>query len=276
MEDKKVKLTKKDRFKMFLRTNLQQASFNYERIHALGFAYDMISAIKKLYTKKEDRVDALKRHLTFFNVTPGAVGPVVGVTAALEEGKSEGKDITNQTIQSFKVGLMGPLCGVGDPIFWGTLRPITAAIGAGMALDGMIAGPLLFFLAWNILRMAGLYYGIEFGYSKGMSLIDNLRGNTLQKVTEVASIMGLFVIGALVQKWTTINVSLVVSEVTTNGEKIITTVQDILDQIMPGLLPLLLTLIVARMLKKNVSPMLIIFIIFVVGIVGYWLGVLGV
>lgn len=276
MEDKKVKLTKKDRFKMFLRTNLQQASFNYERIHALGFAYDMIPAIKKLYTKKEDRVDALKRHLTFFNVTPGAVGPVVGVTAALEEGKSEGKDITNQTIQSFKVGLMGPLCGVGDPIFWGTLRPITAAIGAGMALDGMIAGPLLFFLAWNILRMAGLYYGIEFGYSKGMSLIDNLRGNTLQKVTEVASIMGLFVIGALVQKWTTINVSLVVSEVTTNGEKIITTVQDILDQIMPGLLPLLLTLIVARMLKKNVSPMLIIFIIFVVGIVGYWLGVLGV
>lgn len=86
------KLTKKDRFSMFMRSNLQQASFNYERIHALGFAYDMIPAIKRLYSTKEQQVEALKRHLTFFNVTPGAVGPVLGVTAALEEGKSEGKD----------------------------------------------------------------------------------------------------------------------------------------------------------------------------------------
>ncbi|WP_276875968.1 PTS system mannose/fructose/sorbose family transporter subunit IID [Anaerococcus hydrogenalis] len=274
MNDKK--LNKKDRLKMFLRTNLQQASFNYERIHALGFAYDMIPAIKKLYTTKEDRASALKRHLTFFNVTPGAVGPVVGVTAALEEGKSEGKDISNQTIQSFKVGLMGPLCGVGDPIFWGTLRPIIAGIGASMALDGMIAGPLIFFFVWNIIRMAALYYGIEFGYNKGSSLIENLKGNTLQKVTEVASIMGLFVIGALVQKWTKININLVVSEVTTNGKTVVTTVQDILNQIMPGLVPLLLTLSVAKLLKKNISPMLIIFLIFVVGILGYWIGFLGV
>lgn len=274
MSDKK--LTKKDRFNMFMRSNLQQASFNYERIHALGFAYDMIPAIKRLYSTKEERVDALKRHLTFFNVTPGAVGPVLGVTAALEEGKSEGKDISNQTIQSFKIGLMGPLCGVGDPIFWGTLRPITAAIGAGMALDGMVAGPIIFFLAWNIIRMACLYYGLEFGYSKGMSLIDNLKGNTLQKVTEIASIMGLFVIGALVQKWTNVNISVVVSEVEANGQTVITTVQDILNQIMPGLLPLLLTILVSKILKKNVSPMLIIFAIFLIGIVGYWIGLLGV
>lgn len=274
MENKK--LTKKDRFSMFMRSNLQQASFNFERIHALGFAYDMIPAIKRLYSTKEEQVEALKRHLTFFNVTPGAVGPVLGVTAALEEGKSEGKEISNETIQSFKIGLMGPLCGVGDPIFWGTLRPITAAIGAGMALDGMVAGPIIFFLAWNIIRMACLYYGLEFGYSKGMSLIDNLRGNTLQKVTEIASIMGLFVIGALVQKWTNVNISVVVSEVEANGETIITTVQDILNQIMPGIIPLLLTILVSKILKKNVSPMLIILAIFIVGILGYWIGLLGV
>lgn len=270
------KLTKKDRFSMFMRTNLQQASFNYERIHALGFAYDMIPAIKRLYKTKEERSEALKRHLTFFNVTPGAAGPVVGVVAALEEGKSQGKDITNQTIQSFKVGLMGPLCGIGDPLFWGTLRPITAAIGAGMAMDGLIIGPLLFFFAWNIIRMACLYYGLEFGYKRGMSLIENLKGNMLQKITEIASITGLFVIGALVQIWTKVNINLVVSEVTTNGETIVTTVQDILNQIMPGIVPLLITLLVAKLLKKNISPMLIIFAIFIIGIVGCWVGILGV
>ena len=73
------KLTKGDRFNMFMRTNLQQASFNYERMHALGMCFDMVPAIKRLYDTKEEQVAALKRHLTFFNVTPAAVGPVLGV-----------------------------------------------------------------------------------------------------------------------------------------------------------------------------------------------------
>lgn len=210
------KLTKGDRFNMFMRTNLQQASFNYERMHALGMCFDMVPAIKRLYDTKEEQVAALKRHLTFFNVTPAAVGPVLGVTAAMEEAKANGADIDEGTIGSIKIGLMGPFCGVGDPIFWGTLRPITAAIGASLALTGSALGPVLFFLAFNIVRMAALYFGLEFGYKKGLDFVKHLAGNMLQKVTEGASILGLFVMGALVSKWTTINVPLVVSRVTNN------------------------------------------------------------
>lgn len=97
----------------------------------------------------------------------------------------------------------------------------------------------------------------------------------LQKVTEGASILGLFVMGALVSKWTTINVPLVVSRVTTNGKTTVTTVQNILDQLLPGLLALVLTLVVSKLLKKNISPIAIIFILFAVGIVGYGLGILA-
>ena len=269
------RLTKGDRINMFIRTNLQQASFNYERMHALGMAFDMAPAIKRLYDKKEDQVAALKRHLTFFNVTPAAVGPVLGVTAALEEAKANGADIDESTIGSIKIGLMGPFCGVGDPIFWGTLRPITAAIGASLALTGNILGPILFFLAFNLVRMAALYSGLEIGYKKGLDFVHNLAGNMVQKITEGASILGLFVMGALVSKWTTINVPLVVSKVTTNGETTITTVQNILDQLLPGILGLLLTLLVSKLLKKNISPIKIIFLLFAVGIVGYGLGILG-
>ena len=269
------KLTKKDRVSMFLRSNFQQASFNFERIHALGFAFDMVPAIKRLYHTKKEQSEALKRHMTFFNVTPGCVGPVLGVTAALEETKANGADIDEGTIGSIKIGLMGPLCGVGDPIFWGTLRPITAAIGASMALTGNILGPVLFFVLFNAVRLAALYFGLEFGYKKGLDLVKNLAGNMLQKVTECASILGLFVMGALVSKWTTLNVPLVVSKVTANGKTTVTTVQNILDQLMPGLLGLVLTLVVCRLLKKNISPILIIFILFAVGIIGYGLGILG-
>ena len=88
MENKNTsekKLTKGDLINMWIRSNFQQASFNYERIHALGFCYDMVPAIKRLYKTKEDQVAALKRHLLFFNVTPACTGPILGVVGAMEE-----------------------------------------------------------------------------------------------------------------------------------------------------------------------------------------------
>lgn len=155
----KKKLTKSDLLNMFIRSNFQQASFNFERIHALGFCFDMIPAIKRLYTNKEDQVAALKRHLLFFNVTPACAGPVLGVTTAIEETKANGANIEDGTINSIKIGLMGPLCGVGDPVMWGTLRPITAALGASLALTGNILGPVIFFLVFNAIRLAFLWLG---------------------------------------------------------------------------------------------------------------------
>lgn len=83
------KLTKGDRFNMFMRTNLQQASFNYERMHALGMCFDMVPAIKRLYDTKEEQVAALKRHLTFFNVTPAAVGSSLRCNSS--DGRSKSK-----------------------------------------------------------------------------------------------------------------------------------------------------------------------------------------
>ena len=114
MEQKKI--TQGDLVSMFLRSNLQQASFNFERIHGLGFCYDMIPAIKRLYPLKADQVAALKRHLVFFNTTPAVCGPVIGVTAAMEEARANGAAIDDGAINGIKVGLMGPLAGVGDPL----------------------------------------------------------------------------------------------------------------------------------------------------------------
>ena len=101
------KITKKDLFQTFLYSNFQQASFNFERIHALAFCVDMIPTIKRVYDTKEEQAAALKRHLTFFNVTPAVCGPVIGVTMAMEEARANGADIDDGTISSLKIGLMG-------------------------------------------------------------------------------------------------------------------------------------------------------------------------
>lgn len=271
-----TQITKRDLFKTFLYSNFQQASFNYERIHALAFCVDLIPTIQRVYKTKEDQVEALKRHLTFFNVTPGLVGPVIGVTIAMEEAKANNKEVDEGTINSLKVGLMGPLCGVGDPLMWGTLRPITAALGASLAMTGSVLGPILFFVLFNAVRLSLKWYGLLYGFRKGLDIVKELSGNLLQKLTEGATILGLFVMGVLVNEWATINVPIVISQtVDTNGNQIITTFQDVLDSLVPGLLPLGLTLLMMHLLKKKVNPTILIFSLFGIGILGYWLGLLA-
>lgn len=274
MEQKKI--TQGDLVSMFLRSNLQQASFNFERIHGLGFCYDMIPAIKRLYPLKADQVAALKRHLVFFNTTPAVCGPVIGVTAAMEEARANGAAIDDGAINGIKVGLMGPLAGVGDPIFWGTVRPVFAALGAGIAMSGSLLGPLLFFILFNAVRLLTRYYGVAYGYRKGVDIVKDMGGGFLQKLTEGASILGLFVMGALVNKWTHVNIPMVVSKITgSDGQVHVTTVQTILDQLMPGLVPLLLTFACMWLLRKKVNPLWIIVGFFVIGIAGYAVGLLG-
>ncbi|KRM35493.1 PTS system sorbose transporter subunit IID [Agrilactobacillus composti DSM 18527 = JCM 14202] len=268
----KTQLTKKDIIETFIFSNFQQASFNYERIHALAFCVDMIPTIKRVYKNKTDQVAALKRHLTFFNTTPAMVGPILGVTMALEEGKASGENIDAGTINSFKVGLMGPLAGVGDPIMWGTLRPILAALGASLALTGSWLGPIVFFVAFNTVRLAFKWYGLKLGLSRGLALVQDMSGNLLQKITEGATVLGLFIMGVLVTKWTTIDVPIIISKTTTGGKTTVTTFQNILDQLCPGLLALGLTLLSMYLLRKKVNPIILIFGLFGLGILGYGLG----
>jgi len=199
---------------------------------------------------------------------------VVGLELS-EEARANGKGIDAKTIQSLKVGLMGPLCGVGDPLIWGTLRPIAAALGAALAVTGNPLGPILFFVLFNVVRLAVKWLGLSYGYKAGLGIVRDLSGNVLPKLTEGATVLGLFVMGVLITKWTTINIPLIVSSTVANGVTTTTTVQNILDELCPGLLGLGLTLLSMRLLKNRVSPIILIFILFAVGIAGYGLGLLA-
>lgn len=271
------KLTASDIRGVFIRSNLFQGSWNFERMQALGFCFCMVPAIRRLYPENnDDRKAAIKRHLEFFNTHPYVAAPVLGVTLVMEEQRANGAPIDDAAINGLKVGLMGPLAGVGDPIFWGTVRPVFAALGAGIAMTGSLLGPLLFFVLFNLVRLLTRYYGVSYGYKKGVDIVNDMGGGFLQKLTEGASILGLFVMGALVNKWTHVNIPLVVSKITDQtGHTTVTTVQTILDQLMPGLVPLLLTFGCMWLLRKKVNALWIIVGFFAIGIFGYWIGLLG-
>ena len=270
-------LTTRDLRRMYWRSTFLLGSFNFERMQAMGFCYTLMPAIRKVYRgDKAAEAAALKRHLEFYNTQPWVSSVVFGVTAAMEEQKAKGEDISEETITSVKVGLMGPLAGVGDPIFWGTARPVLAALGASLALNGSIVGPLLFFIGINVLRVLTRWYGLKFGYERGTEMVTEVGGGQLKKITQMAAIMGLFVMGALVSKWTTIKFPAVVSSVK-NDDGLVTdtTVQSILDQLLPGLAALGLTFLCMWLLNKKVNALWIILGMFAVGIAGAATGFLG-
>ena len=303
MAENKIKLTKADRRSVMLRSQFLQGSWNYERMQNGGWAYSLIPALKKLYPNKDDASAALKRHLEFFNTHPYIAAPILGVTLALEEERANGAQIDDAAIQGVKVGMMGPLAGIGDPVFWFTVRPILGAIAASLATGGSVIAPLFFFFVWNIVRVAFLWYTQEFGYQKGSEITKDLSGGILQTITKGASILGMFVMGILVQRWTNINFPMVISKVkmadgafikfpegAVNGAQLqevltamnkgvalspdkVTTLQDNLNDLVPGFAALLLTFLCMWLLKKKVNPIAIIFGLFAVGIIGHVVGV---
>ena len=304
MTEKRITLSKKDRRSVMLRSQFLQGSWNYERMQNGGWAFSLIPALKKLYPNKEEASDALKRHLEFFNTHPYIAAPILGVTLALEEEKANGADIDDAAIQGVKVGMMGPLAGIGDPVFWFTVRPILGAIAASLATGGSLIAPLFFFIAWNLVRIGFLWYTQEVGYQKGSEITSDLSGGILQTITKGASILGMFVMGILVQRWTSINFPLVVARAklsegayiqfpdgavdgstlqkilsalaggTSLTPEKVNTLQDNLDQLIPGFAALLLTFACMWLLKRKVSPILIIFALFALGILGRVTGIM--
>jgi PTS system mannose-specific IID component len=292
-----LRLSKKDRISVWWRSTFIQGSWNYERMQNGGWVYSMIPAIKKLYKTKEDQTAALKRHLEFFNTHPYVASPIIGVTLALEEERANGAPVDDTAIQGVKVGMMGPLAGIGDPVFWFTVRPILGALGASLALTGNILGPIIFFVLWNLIRMGFTWYTQEFGYKAGSKITDDLSGGLLQDITKGASILGMFILGSLVNRWVSVRFTPVVSSVKlSKGAYIdwsnlpagaqgikaalqqqaaglslepvkVTTLQGNLDSLIPGLAGLLITFLSMWLLKKKVSPIVMILGLFVVGIV---------
>lgn len=67
---------------------------------------------------------------------------------------------------------MGPLAGIGDSVFWGTLRPLAGGIACSLALTGNLFAPFLFLLLFNIPNVLVRYFGCHWGYNSGMKALN--------------------------------------------------------------------------------------------------------
>ena len=263
------KIDNKDLRKVFWRSFNIQGAFNYERMQGLGFAWTMLPIINKLYKKKEDRIAGYKRHLSFFNTHPWTSGVILGIVTSMEERMANGEDaVDEESIQAVKGGLMGPLAGIGDSLFFSTLRPIIAGIAVSLALNGNYFAPILFILGINAIHFSVQWQGVFSGYKLADRFLEKMESMEIQKWMEAAAILGLMVLGALVATWLNVQTPIVYTM-----EKASIPVQKMLDGILPKALPLFVTLLVFRFIRKGKNTTIVMIAMIVIGLI---LGILGI
>lgn len=259
-EDKKVLK------KMFRNSWFLFSSFTMVKMQGYGFEYSQLPAINEFYKDDpEGRRQAMIRHSSFFNCTYETAPFIMGLTAAMEKENSTNPDFDAESINAIKASLMGPLSGVGDSIFWGTLRLVAAGIAIPLAMQGSILGPLLFLGLYHAISIFTRYKLLDIGYKSGINFLSqSFKSGVFENITYCATMVGIIMVGAMtassVEITTPLNVKM------GSGEDLV--LQDILDGIMPGLLPILLTLFIFYLIRKKVKVTYLL-----LGVIGF--GILG-
>ena len=259
-----ARLDNKTLNKMVWRSCQLQAAFNYERMQSAGWLWSMLPGLQKIHTNKEDLATSMTHNMDFLNTHPFAVTFVMGMVLSMEQQK-----VDIQTIRSVRVSTAAPLGGIGDALFWMTLIPIIAGMTANMAIEGSLLGPILYFVIAFGCEMALRYGLLYWSYNMGTKAVTMMTAYA-KEITHAASVLGVFVIGALISNMgagAKLGISI------PNGENPIV-VQDYLNKVLPCLIPLLFTLMCYVLIKKKgFTPVKLIGLFLVIGIVGAIFGI---
>lgn len=272
--EKESVLTSKDLKKAFATYWLTtELSNSYERLQALMFCNAMSGSLKKLYKDDEQGYkDALVRHLMFYNSEGSMGAAILGITLSMEEERSQGVDIPDEAITGIKTGLMGPLAGIGDTLVWGSLKPIIIALACSLALAGNPLGAFIPFLFPLLIVTLG-YNAMKYSYKLGKeSILRLMQSGMINKIIIGASTLGLFMMGALSSTY--VKIATPLSLDLKNTDPIV--LQDILDSILPGILPLMAIFgIYFYFKKKGFNYNNVLFFVILISLVSAFLGILG-
>jgi mannose/fructose/N-acetylgalactosamine-specific phosphotransferase system component IID/mannose/fructose/N-acetylgalactosamine-specific phosphotransferase system component IIC len=239
-----------------------QSAFSFERMQTLGLVWVLMPLLQKLYGHGDELRQALRRHLTFFNTEPILGGStILGMTIALEEKRANGEPFDDSTINAIKVGLMGPMAGIGDSLVEGLLRVIAATIGIGFAAQGNVLGAIVFLLIFNFFNIGIRWYGLRYAYRLGDRLLEGLQSLQVKRWMEAGTILGLVVVAGLIPQFVSITAPLTYGA---GGEQQIK-LQDTLDKIMPGLIPLGLTLFSLWLVRRGWNSLWVMLLLVVIG-----------
>lgn len=254
-------LTRKDVSKTYYRWwATAEVSNSFERMQALSVCASFTPALEKLYGDNDEELrSALHRHLAFFNTQAIWGGWIHGTVLAMEEQRANGENIPTEMITGIKTGLMGPLAGIGDTLDFGTVQTIFYALAASFALEGSFVGAIIIVLFSVLHFFLGLAF-FQQGYTLGRESIKKvLESGLINTIIDGAGVLGMFMMGALSATMVKLSSPLVFG---TAGKEIV--LQEVLDKLAPGLMPLAAVLFVywgMKYKKWSISKMLILLIV---------------
>ena len=263
-------ITKKDLRKMFWYSIPLYSSWSMERQAAPGCLFTMMPLLKKLYKDQPEKLkESLVRNNELYAIADQFHEFVAGVLISMEEQNAKTDGFDTSAISNVKVALMGPLAGVGDSFFLGTLRVLAIGIGASLMAEGNPLGILMFILVWNVPCFLIKYFGTFLGYRLGANFITKAaESGIMQKIMEAAGMLGMMAIGAMSVTSVHTNFALAIG----SGEGA-TTIQAVLDSIMPACASIGLTWGMYALLRKKVHPLILIFGVMIVSILFSAIGI---
>ncbi len=241
VELKPEEITASDVVKAWLRFYFaNEIPHSFDRYIAPSLLWALIPVLKKLYKDKDELRAAYQRHLLFFNTQISWGGGIItGLMLSMEKEramqvyKKEEITVSDDLMYNMKAGLMGALAGIGDSIDSGTVQYIFIAIAIPWAQQGMAIGALFPFIAFSLYQVfIGLFFTRQ-GFKMGLKASELLTGSAVQTMIETLSILGLFMMGVLAASYVKVTSSL---EFTLSGKAFV--LQELLDKVLPGLLPL--------------------------------------
>lgn len=243
------KLTNKDLFRAYNKWYwICEVSHCYDRMQSLSFCASIQNALRKIYPNDDDYQKALLRHLQFFN-TEGTIGSVIqGISLSLEEEMAiNDEEMSDEMIVALKTGLMGPVAGIGDTLIWGTIKPICLALATTLALSNNLLGAFFVLLFPISGYFIGLYLS-KLGYTLGRTAISKLiQSGLMNHIIDACSILGLMMMGALSAGY--VSLTTTAGFQLENSDPIL--LQNILDGILPGMLPFALICGIYFYMKKK-------------------------
>lgn len=155
------------------RSFLLQASWNFERLQNLGFLYQLLPGLRRLYGRQPP-AEVLQRHAGYFNTHPFLAPWVAGVTLRLEARRQAGETLPVDD-QAFRQMVMAPYAAMGDAFFWGAVRPLAAVVSLFLAVQGMLWAPLVLLGLFNLPHLLFRGAGLALGYSRELQSVEVLQ-----------------------------------------------------------------------------------------------------
>ena len=240
--NKPDEITKGDIMKVWFRWWwCNEVPHTFDRMIAPSLCFGLMPVLKKLYKNPVFLGEAYQRHLQFFNTQAVWGGGIIsGITVSLEEERAKALNagepaLDASMIQNTKIGLMGPLAGVGDSIDSGTVQYICISLFLGLCQEGNPLGAVMPFVCFATATFIYGYLFTRMGYSMGRrAALEVMKGGRIKSIIDALGVLGLFMMGCMAASYVKLSTPI---EADLSGRPFV--LQETLDGILPGLLPLI-------------------------------------